>query len=244
MAINKFVSLDVPLMDLCFDTGIEHDRYRPIMLRWAKKCYSELVSIRAAVKKYTTVETFDGCRLKLPDHATVLQIVVMGNEGCDCDALATQIAETKNGIVPQQMYLASDINACEVNSFKYEYRIDNNYLEFNHSEFDGQQATIAYWGFRNDCDGSLMVNELAVDAIIAYIEVKLSRQTRWKNKEFRLSQWDIREIQEKYNHAFKKAKAELIQLSHQERRQMSDIVKNNFGGNEVYPAWAISLYND
>jgi hypothetical protein len=224
MAINKFVSLDVPLMDLCFDTGIEHDRYRPIMLRWAKKCYSEFGPIAAAVGKFKSVRTCDGDSIALPEHATAVQIISFGDAGCECDVMSEQILETSQGMLPQQMFGGTSEDGVVCNSWTDQFRVENNSIVFDHCRYDGLPFTIRYFGYKNDCEGKLMVNELAVDAITAYIEVKLSRQSRWKNKEFRLSQYDIREIQMKYNHAFRKAKGELIQLNHHETRQLAEIV--------------------
>ena len=87
------------------------------------------------------------------------------------------------------------------------------------------------------------MSEHAVDAIIAYLELNLAKQTRWKNKEFRLTETAMREFN--YNWKFKlgQARGDMIQNTMQEEREMVSIYKNSGVGDVFYiPHYALNLY--
>jgi hypothetical protein len=224
MAINKLVPLQVTMMDFCMEVGIEHNKYRPLLLRWGKKAYGYMKDCGAAVKRYVKVLEFKDCAVELPENATSIELIVWGDQGCDCDALVNYTTQ-KCDVLNQKLFIGLNNGSTDqVNPAMYDFQIQNNQMIFP-ANYDGQKITVMFYGFAEDC-GKLLVSEHAIDAIVAYYEWMLSKQTRFKNKEFRLSERSIENSEYRWKRKLAEARANMIQNTSQQERQMVEILKN------------------
>lgn len=212
------------------DLGIEHDKYRLSMFRWAKKAYWYMRDCGAAVTRYQKVLTFENCKLQLPEYATAVELIVWGDLGCDCDALQTYLI-ANTSMLSTRIYKGEN-SLTNVNPWAYDFRTEDNQLIFP-ADFDGEKVTVRFWGYKQDCE-KLLVSEHAIDAIVAYIEWKLSAQSRFKNREFRLSERAIENSEFRWKRKLAEARANMIQASVMEQQQMGEIMKNGSIFNEGY----------
>src|SRR5690349_4075757 len=83
MSVNKLVSIKNAVQDTFEDTGIDITKDIPVFTRWALNAEKEIGSFYSYRKK-RAVLTINECRAKLPCDAMSVQIVVNGDQGCDC----------------------------------------------------------------------------------------------------------------------------------------------------------------
>lgn len=204
----------------------------PVMTRWA--CYADnKIGGYRLLKRKIAVLTFDHCSAELPcDIVCLLPGILWGDYGCSCDLLFTGLRQSLDGVpiaTSSGYILPFKTNYGQVNACMANYVIQDNKMVFNY-DFDKQKITIPYIGFKEDEYGLPMVLESHVEAIGQYIQFRIAKQSRFKQKEFRLSETAIDKEERLWHRMCRNARAKDAEPSDIELRGAAEIYNDPFSG--------------
>ncbi len=196
MSINKLISINNPIIDAMEMLGLENDKDKMVLTRWAYQAEKEIGSRYQFIKKKAVLD-IHGCSACLPNDAAYVQGAVMGDQGCDCTDLlyqfcGTNVADTSVFSSPVgPTFLVVDVSGGYKGFDRaLQYELQNNKMVFYHN-LDGKQVTVQYLGYKTDCDGFLEISENHVLAITAYLCWKyFMRKRRPSNEDFyKIREW-------------------------------------------------------
>lgn len=176
MAINKLISIKVPIMDAMELCGTENAKDEMVFTRWGELAEKEIGSRFQFVKKIAVLD-IENCAACLPNDAAYLQRALLGNYGCDCtdlfykwcSAVSVETSTLSSSSVPPS-FLVVDAESTGWTTFNnvVDCLIQNNKLMF-FQNLDGQKVTVQYLAYETDCDGLYKVGQNHVRAITYYI---------------------------------------------------------------------------
>lgn len=192
MAINKLISIKVPVLEALGDMGIDHAKNVPDFIRWAARAEREIGSY-FSFKKQITVLTVDKYRAELPCDARHAQRVILGDYGCDAYDLFDYICTVNNTISfsATDTFLVVDNPGAgrEIMMGPLKWQVQNNHIILN-SNYDKQKITVQYLGLEKDQEGFPLVCENHIEAIIEYIMYRYAKRSR-----FTMNKMDIGDVQ-------------------------------------------------
>jgi hypothetical protein len=229
MAINKLISIKQAILEASEDMGFDITRDKPTFAMWAVRAEKDIGSYYS-YKRQRAVLTITGCCAELPSGAAYLKAAVLGDHGCDCEALFTNLYTwaSSSAISASETFLI--IDRPDTDSFCLggsSYSIQDNAILFANN-LDGQKVTIEYLGLQEDCDGFVMVNENHIPAIIEYIMWKFCIRSRFSNLKMELG--DTKMHQQEYFRLASDSRAMDAQLTESERAEIVSLLTDPFSG--------------
>lgn len=212
MSINKLVSIKSAIQDTFEDTGIDISKDIPVFTRWAIRAEKEIGSFYSYRKK-RAVLTIENCRAKLPCDAMIVQLVITGDHGCDCEDLFNScgfigsnstllsaqsiFSNTNSFLVVDSTFGINNLSFSNIN-----WDIQNDYLIFK-SNYNGGKVTIQYLGLESDCDGFPLVCENHLEAITEFIMYKYCIRSRFSANKLDIgdTKWHFSEWNRLCSHA-------------------------------------------
>lgn len=244
MSIAKLISIKNAVQNTFEDTGIDITKDIPVFTRWAVAAEREIGSYYSYRRKRAVLDVVD-CRAKLPCDAMAVQIVVGGDQGCDCADLFASCNLLANNSVPltyvstfsnTNSFLVID-STFGLNDLRFTttgWNIQNDYLVFRQN-IDGQKVTIQYLGLETDCDGFPLICENHLEAITEYIMYKYCIRSSFATQAARMgandTQWHFRE----WNRLCSHARAMDNDLSQSDKNEIVAMLHNPLSG------WGLTL---
>lgn len=184
MAVNKLISIKVPVLNALQDIGADHAKHTPNFIRWAADAERQIGSYYSLSRIIKTL-VVDKYRAALPVDAMFVQRVLLGDhsEGV-FDLFNTWLLGFTNPVTFSQTetFLVID-NPGETTSFtlgNFPWEIQNNYIVLS-GDYDKQKITVQYLGLITDDDGFPKVSENHVEAIVHYIMYKFSMMSQFSS---------------------------------------------------------------
>lgn len=229
MAINKLVSIKIPILQAAQDMGIDITRDKPTFAMWAVRAEKDIGSYYS-YKRQRAVLTIKGCTAELPACAAFLKTAVLGDHGCDCGTLFGNLytwASTIN-VASNQVFLL--IDKPDQNEFclgGISWEVQDNSLLFS-KNLDGQKVTVEYLGLEEDCDGFVMCNENHIPAIIEYIMWKFAVRSRFSQN--KMDYIDVKEHKAEYFRLASDSRAMDSKLTDAERAEIVSMLSDPYTG--------------
>ncbi len=182
MAINKLISIKVPVLEALGDMGIDHAKNVPDFIRWAARAEREIGSYYS-FKKQIQVLIVDKYRAELPCDARYAQRVLLGDFGCNAFDLFDYICDSNTSAVTfskTDTFLIIDNpgQSPEVMISPIKWEVQNNHIILN-ANYDKQKITVQYLGLEKDEDGFPLICENHIEAIVAYIMYSYAKRSRF-----------------------------------------------------------------
>lgn len=181
MAVNKLVSIKVPVLEALGDMGIDHAKNTADFIRWAARAEKEIGSYYS-LKKLITVLTVDKYRTEMPCEAQYVQRVLLGDFGCNSYDLFDYICQGNKSISFKQTdtFLVVDNpgQGRDVMISPIKWEVQDNHIIFNQN-YDKQKVTVQYLGLQTDAEGFPLVCENHIEAIIEYIMYRYAKRSRF-----------------------------------------------------------------
>lgn len=229
MAINKLISIKQAIFEASEDMGFDITRDKPTFAMWAVRAEKDIGSYYS-YKRKRDVLTISNCCAQLPCSAAYLKAVVMGDYGCDCEALFGSLYTWAGGAfaIPTETFLIIDNgDSTRYSCAGIQYTIQDNSILFNQN-LDGQKVTIEYLGLEEDCDGFVMVNENHIPAIIEYIMWKFCVRSRFSAVKMELG--DTQMHKQEYFRLASDSRAMDATLTEADRAEIVAILHDPFSG--------------
>lgn len=233
MSVNKLVSINEAIQRSCFDMGIDADSHFAAMTLWAYDGERQIGSYYGWERKIAVLDVIGGIA-KLPKGATRVQVVIMGDQGCEnrdlfdnlrsCSSTNAFVSET-GGTSFLVVDVPSDEPCCSTSSIGWE--IQDNSIIFASVVAD-QKCTVQYLGFKEDSEGMLMVNENHLLAISYYIKMMFAERSRWSSNKMDLA--DIANFNNKWKQERGSAIAKDNVMSDSDRLEVVAMLHDPWGG--------------
>lgn len=249
MAINKLVSIHVPIIDAMDELGIDHDKDIPYFTRQAEKAERDIDSYYQYERAKKVLDMKD-CIAHLPNDAVLVEMAIFGDHGECCDNLMDKycnfgISNNVNNVNSNGLFLVVDVaddgnySCCGA----LDYYIQNNKLIFNRKQC-GQKITVQYLKFKTDCDGFIEVCDNHVEAIKWYIIWKYCiRQLNTNPGKGYMDRELLRTAEREWHRECAHARALDGEITEPERRQMVYTWHNPWSGKGLWQGMNTTLGN-
>ena len=209
----------VPIQSFMDNWGIDEMRWLPVWVQWVKEA-EDAIGSRYSYHRKITVLTVKDCKAVLPACTQSVRWVILGDHGCDCDAMFDRIENY--GISGGCIIVDTDGTVLQ-SPLKYE--IYDNTLVFSGELKDGF-VTVRYYSYPEDENGLPMVNEHHSRAIAQYLTWMESR------KRSRFEQGYTRGVIKDEEVEWHRlcADARVQPKTEQDRQVIADIVNNPLSG--------------
>lgn len=234
MSINKLITIKDAIYDSFQDMGVDITSQIPTFMRWATRAEAQIGSCYGW-KKLRAVLTASGCTLQLPCGAMKVQIAVMGDHGCDCGDLMSNLSSWASTVTVSENEIFLNIDKPDGNDFScsgIKYSIQNNKLIFG-SNIDGKKVTIQYLGLETDCNGFLMVSENHIEAINCYIQYRFAQRSRFSP--VKMTEWDVTKLKDEWGKLKLSARADDSFLTDTERKEIVAML------NDAWIGWGFDI---
>lgn len=229
MAINKLISIKVPIFEATQDMGIDITRDKPTMAMWAARAAKDIGGYYT-YRKRRAVLTINGCAAELPCSAAYLKVVVLGDLGCECGDLMSSLCSWASTVSVSSSEVFLIIDRPETNTYSsagVTWGVQDNNLIFS-KNLDGQKVTVEYLGLEEDCDGFVMVSENYIPAIIEFIMWKFCVRSRFSPIKMELG--DTIMHQKEYFRLASDARAMDAELTDSDRAEILAMLHDPFTG--------------
>ena len=230
MAVNKLVSIKGPVYEAMQDMGIDITRDIPTFTRWAIRAEEQIGSYYSYCKKIAVLDVVN-CRVKLPDSASYVQRVILGDYGCECDDLfyltcsngLTGASSASQGFLiidagsENQKALGSGVN----------WQVQDNHIVLT-SSHDGEKVTVQYLGLEEDADGFPRVSENHIEAIIEYIMYRYAKRSRFTNK--KMERTEVQDYWHEWMRLASHSRAADDEISESDRREIVSLLHDPLSG--------------
>ena len=229
MSINKLVPVRDAIFNACDDMGIDTTGQTPTLTRWAVAAEKKIGSYYGWKKKWAVLDV-KNCKAKLPCGAMKVQYILVGDHGCDCNDLVTNLSGWATTFVPaiNDTFLVIDTggsNSFQCSGVKWE--VQDNALVFERN-MNGHKITVQYLGYEEDCDGFIEVNENHVDAIVAYIKWKFADRSRYSP--IKMDHTDVAINKNEWKEERAMAIADDSEISDTDRQQITAMLHDPYVG--------------
>jgi hypothetical protein len=242
MSIKKLISIKNAVQNTFEDIGIDITKDIPVFTRWAVAAEREIGSYYSYRKKISVL-TIENCRAKLPCDAMAVQIVIGGDQGCDCGDLFSRCSVlSNNSVALTSISTFSNTNSFLVvdstfglNDLRFTstgWDIQNDYLVFK-SNLDGEKVTIQYLGLEVDCDGFPLICENHLEAITEYIMYKYCMRSRFSANKIDLG--DAKLHFAEWNRLCSHSRAMDNEISESDKNEIAALLNNPLSG------WGLTL---
>lgn len=230
MSVNGLISIKNPIIDAMDQLAIDHDKLIPLFTRWATLAEKEIGSRGAYVTK-RKVLNIEHCVACLPSEAVYIEIALLGDQGCDCGDLMSNICGCINTSAfggSDGTFLIVDIGTNGGTSIMgyVPHTIQNNKLIFQ-QDMDGQQVTIQYLAQETDEEGFVLIGQNHVLAITEYIIWKYYRRKTNMNS---LEYGKMNMAKEEWTRECGHARAVDSQLTESDRQSIVGMLHNPYIG--------------
>lgn len=242
MAINKLISIKVPVLEALGDMGIDHAKNEADLIRWAVRAEREIGSYYS-FRKEIKVLTVDKYRAELPCEAMYVQRVLLGDYGCD----TFDLFDVWCGTIKQPLFFTQqdsflvidnpgDGQAFTLGGLKWEVQDNHIILTQN---YDKQKITIQYVGLCKDEDGFPKVCENHIEAIVAFIMYRFAQRSRFTPN--RMDFGDVADLKRDWATLAREARAMDDQFTESQRQEILSILHDPMSGVPINNRWG--LYN-
>lgn len=205
----------------------------PVMTTWGIEADDAIGGYRL-LNKRTEVLTFVGNYVELPcDTVCVLPCFLWGDHGCDCDGEFTEARWSMNdsflSISQVGSFVVIDNNLSNPVNLRGRFEVRDNKMVFPCS-YDGEKITVQIIGYKCDEEGFPMILQNHVKACAQYIQMKLAEQTRFKTKEYRISEAGMAAIERKWHRLCRDARATDGEPTGPELDNAINIINNPYSG--------------
>jgi hypothetical protein len=211
-------------------------RKEPLLMKWAVAADWKIGS-QSQFKKNIEVLTVNNCCVDLPCDAVIVAGIAVGDYGCDCGFYFDQVLE---------FYKTSSIETSDDITLTFSWT--DGALQFNYVDWaiqggkivfplgldDDTKITVMYFGYEKDAQGYPLVSDNNIDAIEAYLMLKLVRQKEWKlintKGNYYMSSRAKNEYTRDWNREVRNARAENSGLSSTQLDEISELMNNPLSG--------------
>lgn len=231
--INKLVSIKNSVQSALDSIGAENTRMVPVLTTWGVYADDAIGGYRLLTKR-TEVLTFTCNYVELPeDTVCILPCFLWGDHGCDCNNSFTEsrwiIDNSFLGISQVGSFVVIDNSAANPVKLQGKYEIQDNKMVFP-CNYDGEKITIQIIAYKRDQEGFIMINQNHVEACAQYMQYRLAKQTRFKTKEYRLSDTAILDERREWNRMCRDARATDGEATGPELENAINIINNPYSG--------------
>ena len=230
MAVNRLVSIKVPVLNAIQDMGLDITKDVPTITRWIADAEREIGSYYSYKRKCEVLKV-KGCCIETPCDASFIQCVVLGDYREDhdffrkmfsgdgsivgADYLNTFLIIDKPG--PGQEHFHGKI--------KWEVQQGNIILGM---PLDGQDVTIQYLGFSVDDEGFPMVMENHLEALAEFVMYKYCVRSRFSPN--KMDHTDVQMHWKEWMRLASHSRADDGELSQADRDSIVAMIHNPYGG--------------
>ena len=228
--MNKLLSIKIPVSNALEDMGIDIAKDIPTFTRWATDAEKSIGSYYSLCKKIEVIKV-KHCSAKVPCDAAFIQMVLLGNFGCDCWDLFTRCTQNFDTLTAavSDTFLIIDSpgtdNGVVLGGPKWEVQGGN--IVFTR-DYDNQYITIQYLGLKTDEDGFVLVGENHVEAIVNYIMYKYAVRSRFSPD--KMDHGDKAFFWREWMRLSSSARADDGQLSDSDRQEIVSMIHDPYIG--------------
>lgn len=230
MAVNKLVSIKIPVLNALEDMGIDIAKDRPVFTRWASEAEREIGSYYSYRKKIKVLN-IDHCVATLPCEAAFVQYAILGDHGCECDDLFNRCSTSSTilGASTTDTFLIVDAfnSDTSVSLSGVRWEVQDNKLIFTRN-YDLQKVTVQYLGFQEDAEGFPLVMENHIGAIVEYIMYRYAVRSRFTP--VKMDHSDISRLWREWMRLASHARADDAELSDSDRQEIVSMIHDPFMG--------------
>lgn len=229
MAINKLISIKIPVLHAADDMGIDLTRDKPTFTKWAVRAEKDIGSYYSYKRKRYVLDIV-GCHAELPSCAAYLKAAVLGDHGCECDELFSSLYLWASTITAGASDVFLLVDKPDPNDFcvgNISWEVQDNNVVFNRN-LDGQKVTVECLCLEEDCDGFAMVNENHVPAIIEFIMWRFAVRSRFSQN--KMDHGDVKYHENEYFRLCSDARAEDNTLTDSQRAEIVAMLHDPFSG--------------
>jgi hypothetical protein len=242
MSIARKISIKKALMNVVDETSEDVARELPLMYKWALHINRKIDSINQLTRSVTVIDVV-GCTVQIPAHVEHVVAIVMGDNGCCCDAFWNL---KDNTYVWEPVSQISQIGVTNIYAFvddlwegqnDLDYHIQDDKIVFTRN-YTGKKVTLLTLGYEQDEEGSPLVSENNVDAIVKYVKLQMAEREKWKlmKKAVPLNQIsaEINGLRSEVNYYVSQARDNSNELSKSQQSQISNLLNNPITGYRTY----------
>jgi len=228
--MNKQVSIDNVIINLMDDLGLDHTKHKAMFTSWAVMAEKKIGSYYQNKRKHSVL-TISNCVADLPQDATILELALLGDWGCDCGDLFLRVNTYLSSIsfaATDTSFLILDVPSQTDSAGSYQavpYHVQDNKIIFDRN-LDSQKVTIQYLGIMTDDNGIPLVGENHLEAIAEYCMYKFRRRRVKNSTDIGLYRDHFRN----WNELCLCARGDDAQLTDSDQRQISDMINNPYSG--------------
>jgi hypothetical protein len=232
MAVNKLISIKVPVLEALQDMGIDHAKYIPDFIRWAARAENIIGSYYSYRRKIKRIKV-DKYRAELPCDAKFVQRIVLGDHECKTYDLYNTICG-----MTQQLNFQEDSNTGFVVVDKPDGQIDLQFGHFkwevqdNHiilsADYDKQYITVQYLGLQEDSEGLPMVMENHIEAIVDFIMLRVAKRSRFSPQKMDLG--DVQMLERSFRDNASAARSDDAEISEADRDEIVAMITDPLSG--------------
>lgn len=230
MAVNKHVSIRVPVLNALQDMGIDIAKDVPVFTRWAAEAEKQIGSYYSLCKNIEVIK-IKNCRAELPCDAAFVQLVILGEYGCECtdlfDLCISNSAILGAASTDTFLIIDSALSTQTASLALMKWEVQGNNIVFR-GDHDGELCTVQYLGFKKDEHGFPMVLENHVGALVEYIMFKYC--VRSKFSPVKMTDSDRMFHWREWMRQASQSRAEDAELSDSDRQEIIAMIHNPFGG--------------
>jgi hypothetical protein len=229
MSINKLLPVRDAIFNACEDMGVDTTGQIPTLTRWAVDAEKKIGSYYGWVKKRAVLDVV-GCKAKLPCGAMKVQYALVGDHGCDCTELISNLnawAMTFRPAANETFLIVDTIDSNNFQCYGNRWEVQDNSIVFQNN-LDGQKVTIQYLGYQEDKNGFIMVNENHVMPIVSYIKWKFAERSRYSP--IKMDHTDIAYLKNQWKEERAEAVAADSELSETERAEIVSMLHDPYIG--------------
>lgn len=235
MAIRKLVSIKIAIDDALDSVNAkDSSMLYPVMMRWAQKAEKNIGSYSIYPIKCCT-KTIENCRAEIPCNAVrLIPGLIIGEYECDECMTIFNSAEENN---IQVFNYGNEVLYKSNNTSKFmriDYSIADEHIIFNNSHnLNGQKVTFRVRSAAMDCDGFMLVPESHIDAIEAFLILKLAKRSKFLSSEYKISAQDMNSFEYDYHRKVRDARAMDHEMTESEYAALVETINNPFSGTGV-----------
>lgn len=231
MAINKLISIRVPVFEALEDMGIDHGKNIPVITRWAASAERSIGSYYSYKRKIDVIKVCK-FRAELPCDAMYVQRVLLGDYGKDSADLFNYVCSVARAINVTQtdtfLVIDKPENSRDVLLSPIRWEVQDNHIVLNEN-YDDQYLTIQYIGLQTDLDGFPMVLENHTEAIVNYILYRFARRSRF-SREQKMELGDVKMLKDEWEASMLDARADDSATSESDRQAIVALLHDPLSG--------------
>jgi len=241
--VKQLIPIDDIIADLVDMTDEDMIRMKPMLYKWAMDG-DRRIGTYYEYKRKKVVYTVSNCRIPIPCDAVYIAHIIIGDPGCDCDAIwnyvygyfVSGVNEVSypviiDGVTETMDFLWSNGNYAPIH---FDWQIQGNDIVIENANLNGQTVSVLYYGYQEDCDGRYLVWNSHADPISLYLQLFIAKKLQWKNfKRMKLSNMElgyIKILEDSYHTAVRHCRASDSEPSPPKEDHVFALINNPISG--------------